>query len=431
MVVLGGAHFALYQGPGHRRVAAGGGARLETAGGHAGVVGPGSAACWRTPWSRKPSPAAMAGCCGRSKARPWWWREATARAGWSTWRWTWDVRRWRTGRASRRCSGGPGHPPCQRHGALDPLESGMCSPGCSRTSASPACGPRCWRSCWGLSLYIGSLLLWFRYGRGAWPSRYPWALGPAGLVLAWALGGYWYFDRGGHVPDGILISSTVVDGSPWSDVAPVHSNVGLFATPAQGVFLQPRPRPDPARPGAGGRRRCGRHRWCCCKGGRATASTYRWPNGKRRSSGFAPSALHRCHRVGAVTRNLPYRHRQPRFRPFTECWLLIGGRGYKLGGRASRRCPETPTARGSRGGRSGGGRGSPARGRPVRPTGARGPVAALGIPGRRARRRSNGLPHRLDSGRETRAEREDPRVTAHHFKLFRVAIPLGGGEEDL
>ena len=26
---------------------------------------------------------------------------------------------------------------------------------------------------------------------------------------------------------------------------------------------------------------------------------------------------------------------------------------------------------------------------------------------------------------------DDPRVTAHHFKLFRVAIPLGGGEEDL
>ena len=81
-----------------------------------------------------------------------------------------------------------------------------------------------------LALYIGSLLLWFRYRKAGGPSRYGLALAPAGLVLAWALGGYWYFDRGGHVPDGILISSTVVDATPWSDIAAVHSNVGLFAT---------------------------------------------------------------------------------------------------------------------------------------------------------------------------------------------------------
>jgi len=283
----------------------------------------------------------------------------------------------------------------------------------------------------GLSLYIGSLLLWFRYGRGAWPSRYPWALGPAGLVLAWALGGYWYFDRGGHVPDGILISSTVVDGSPWSDVAPVHSNVGLFATrhkefsfslgrdltqldlvPAAGgdaeaslVLLQGRPRD------------------------RVHVPLAEWKASLFRLRAVRPSPVaieweqsRETYRIGIVNRGSG---------AFTECWLLIGGRGYKLGdvppgGALRRQLPVAPAE------------GEAGEGEGPQPQDVRFDQRVREV----LLRRSifpDGEPADAQTAfligwiRDEKPELsvEDPRVTAHHFKLFRVAIPLGGGEEDL
>ena len=115
----------------------------------------------------------------------------------------------------------------------------------------------------------------------------------------------------------------------------------------------------------------------------------------------------------------------------TECWLLIGGQGYKLGdvppGGTLRR--ELPAARPA--GEAGEAEGPQPEDvrfdervrevllrRSVFPDGeAQDPKTAFVIGWVR------------DEKPELRVE--DPRVTAHHFKMFRVAIPLGAEEEDL
>ncbi len=282
-----------------------------------------------------------------------------------------------------------------------------------------------------LGLYIGSLLLWFRYGRGGGLSRRRLVLAPASLMLACALGGYWYFDRGGHVPDGILISSTVVDGTPWSDVAPVHANVGLFATRHKDfsfslgrdltqLDLVPPP-------------------------GAAAGASLVLQQARPRDRILVPlpewnAALFRLRAVRPWPVTIEWEHSRGTYRvgivnrgsgSLTECWLVIGEEGYRLGdvppgGRLRRELPEAAV---------------PARDgeeerlqpqsvrfeeevrevllrRSVFPDGGRGdPRTAYVIGWVR------------DEEPELRVA--DPRVTAHHFKLFRVAIPLGSGEEDL
>jgi len=82
----------------------------------------------------------------------------------------------------------------------------------------------------GLVVYLGGLVLWFRLwqNRRLRPGLLTGLLGV--LVFSFAVVGYWYFDRGNHMPDAVLVSSTVIDGDPWSDTGAVHSNVGLFST---------------------------------------------------------------------------------------------------------------------------------------------------------------------------------------------------------
>ena len=282
-----------------------------------------------------------------------------------------------------------------------------------------------------LALYAGSLLLWFQHWKGGGPRRPRLALAPAALVLTWSLGGYWYFDRGGHVPDGILISSTVVDGTLWSDVAPVHSNVGLFATrhkdfsftvgrdltqldlvPASGndaeaslVLRERRPR------------------------NRIDVPLSEWNTALFRLRAARPSPVNvewaqsrESYRIGIVNRGSA---------SLTECWLLIGGRGYRLGdvppgGTVRRELPAVP-----RPGESGGGEG-------LQPQDVRFDEKV-----REFLLRRSVFPDGEDADPKTafvigwiRGDApefrvSDPRVVAHHFKLFRMAIPLGEEEEDL
>lgn len=281
-----------------------------------------------------------------------------------------------------------------------------------------------------LVLYAGSLLLWFRYWKASGPRGRALTLAPAGLALAWALAGYWYFDRGGHTPDGILISSTVVDGTLWSDVAPVHSNVGLFATRHKDfsfslgrdltqLDLVPAP------------------------GGEAEASLV-LREGRPRNLVHVPleewnAALFRLRAVRPSPVAIEWEHSRRTYRigianrgtgSLTECWLLIGGRGYRLGdvppgGRLRRELPEV------RGAGEAAEREEPQPEdvwfdekvrqvllrRSVFPDGDADPKTAFVIGWIR--------------GEEAELQVKDPRVATHHFKLFRVAIPLGGEEEDL
>ena len=280
-----------------------------------------------------------------------------------------------------------------------------------------------------LGLYVGSLLLWFRYWRTGAPLRHGLVLAPAALVLVWVLGGYWYFDRGGHVPDGILISSTVVDGTPWSDAAPVHSNVGLFATRKKTfsftlgrdlsqLDLVPSP-------------------------GAAEASLV-LQQGRPRDRVDVPlpewnAALFRLRAVRPSPAAVEWEHSRDTYRirianrgagRITDCWLLVGERGYRLGdvppGGALRR--DVVVAAGAGG--SGEGKGQESEDvrfddgarelllrRSVFPDGVAGDAGTAFV---------IGWVHDVEP--ELRVA--DARVTAHHFRLFRVALPVGSEEED-
>ncbi len=281
-----------------------------------------------------------------------------------------------------------------------------------------------------LGLYIGSLLLWFRYWRGDGPSRYRLVLAPAALVLACTAGGYWYFDRGGHVPDGILISSTVVDGTPWSDVAPVHANVGLFATRQKDFSFSLR-------------RDLTQLDLVLPPGGDAKASLV-LQQARPRDRIHVPlpewnAALFRLRAVRPWPVAIEWEHSRGTYRVgianrgsgrLTECWLVIGGQGYKLGdvppgGLLRRELPEAGSA----------GEGAEEA---LQPEDVR-----FGEEVREVLLRRSVFPDGHDENpgtafiigwvrdEEPELRVADPRVTAHHFKLFRVAIPLGGGEEDL
>lgn len=282
-----------------------------------------------------------------------------------------------------------------------------------------------------LALYAGSLLLWFRLWKAAGPSRPVLGLAPAGLVLASALGGYWYFDRGGYVPDGVLVSSTVVEESLWSETASAHSDVGLFATRRRDFSfgLEPGWTQLDLAPAAD----------------RGADASLVLRQGRPRDRVHVPlaewsAALFRLRSVRPSSVRVDWAQYRDRYRigianrsaeGLTECWLVIRGRGYELGdvppgGALRREVPAFPDAA-----RSGEGEGPEVRevrfSEPVR-----------GVLLRRALSPDGDAP---DPGTafvvgwfrdgEPALRVDDPRVAAHHFRMFRVAVPLGGAEEDL
>ena len=282
-----------------------------------------------------------------------------------------------------------------------------------------------------LALYVGSLLLWFRLWKAGRLSRPGLGLAPAGLVLAAALGGHWYFDRGGYVPDGILVSSTVVDESPWSETAAAHSNVGLFATRRRDFSFSLKPgwtQLDLAPAADEGPRaslvlRQGRPR------DRVRVPLAEWSAALFRLRSVRPSSVRvdwaqsqDLYRIAIANRSAAR---------LTECWLVIEGRGYELGdvppgGLLRREVPVFPDAAGS-------GEGD---GPEVREVRFEEPVRdlllqrALSPDGDAPDPRTAFVVGWFRDG-EPALRVDDPRVAAHHFRMFRVAVPLGGAEEDL
>ncbi|MDE0030895.1 MAG: hypothetical protein OXU42_16015 [Deltaproteobacteria bacterium] len=279
-----------------------------------------------------------------------------------------------------------------------------------------------------LALYIGSLLLWFRYWRSGVPAGYRLALVPAALVAASALAGYWYFDRGGHVPDGILISSTVVESSPWSDMAPVHANVGLFATRHKDFSFSLRDgwsqldlvpaSVDDAE--ASLVLRQGRPH------GRVHVPLTEWNSAlfKLRSLEPSPVGIDWQHtadtyRIGIANRGSG---------AFTDCWLVVGGKGYKLGdvppgGVLRRELSAVPKGEGE----------EESQPRDVTfDDDARRLLLRYSVfPDNEADDPKAAFVIGWIGGDEPALQVDDARVSAHHFKLFRVALPVGAEEEDL
>ncbi len=281
-----------------------------------------------------------------------------------------------------------------------------------------------------LALYVGSLLLWFRLWKAGPRSRRGLAFAPAGLVLASALGGYGYFDRGGYVPDGVLISSTVVDESPWSETAAAHSDVGLFATRRRDFSFSLGPgwtQLDLAPAADEGSKAS----LVLRQGGprdRVHVPLAEWSAALFKLRSVRPSSVRvdweqsrDLYRVGIANRSAG---------PLTECWLVVEGRGYALGdvppgGSLRREVPAFPDAA-----RSGEGEGPEVRD-------VRFDEAVRGVLMRRALFPDGDAPDPRTAfvvgwfrDGEPALRVEDPRVTEHHYRMFRVAVPLGGAEED-
>ncbi len=80
-----------------------------------------------------------------------------------------------------------------------------------------------------LLLYLGVLLLLARLWYQQKFSRSILSVSFLVLVFLFTVGGYVFFDRGAQIIDGVLFSSTLLDGQP-EGYAEVQSNVGLFST---------------------------------------------------------------------------------------------------------------------------------------------------------------------------------------------------------
>jgi hypothetical protein len=80
-----------------------------------------------------------------------------------------------------------------------------------------------------LLLYLGVLLLLVRLWCKQTFSRLILSASFLLLVFLFTVGGYLFFDRGSQIIDGVLFSSTLLDGQP-DGYAEVQSNVGLFST---------------------------------------------------------------------------------------------------------------------------------------------------------------------------------------------------------
>jgi len=78
-------------------------------------------------------------------------------------------------------------------------------------------------------LYLGVLLLLVRLWYQQRFSRVILSASFLLLVFLFTVGGYVFFDRGSQIIDGVLFSSTLLDGQP-DGYAEVQSNVGLFST---------------------------------------------------------------------------------------------------------------------------------------------------------------------------------------------------------
>ncbi|MFQ5848978.1 MAG: hypothetical protein ACE5JU_00150 [Candidatus Binatia bacterium] len=80
-----------------------------------------------------------------------------------------------------------------------------------------------------LLLYLGGLLVLVRFWQQQKFRRAALVISFFAFLFLISIGGYLYFDRGGHIPDGVLVSLTILEGHP-DGYAEVQSNVGLFST---------------------------------------------------------------------------------------------------------------------------------------------------------------------------------------------------------
>lgn len=80
-----------------------------------------------------------------------------------------------------------------------------------------------------LVVYMGGLVLWFRFWQGYHFRGLRWVGSVLGFVLVCALAGFFYFDRGVGLPDGVLISATVVEGDALG-FTHAQTNLGVFST---------------------------------------------------------------------------------------------------------------------------------------------------------------------------------------------------------
>lgn len=88
-----------------------------------------------------------------------------------------------------------------------------------------------------LLLYLGGLGLLARFWQRRRFPRRTLAFGFIGFVVLTSYGGHLYFSRGGHVPDGVLLSSTLLESIPGG-YAEAQTNVALFSTQMREYDLQ-------------------------------------------------------------------------------------------------------------------------------------------------------------------------------------------------
>jgi hypothetical protein len=278
----------------------------------------------------------------------------------------------------------------------------------------------------GILLYLAALLVWYQFWKGGHQPPSVLTTSLALLVVFFALVGYWYFDRSNLMPDGVLVSSTVVDGDPWSEEGAVHSNVGLFST---------RKRDFAFRVNNGWT-----HLDYVPPAGGAAGSSVFIRDGLRSTVVRIPltewdSGLFKVRAVEPFPVRLEWRKLRDRYAlhmsnlaetRLTECWLVIGGRAYELGdippgGQLTREVAiEEPDSN----------KGLRLMEIPFKDK-AREVLLRKSIFSSEDKAASGQTAFVIGwiQGASPEVQVDDQRVEIHQYKLFRASVPLGGDDD--
>lgn len=281
----------------------------------------------------------------------------------------------------------------------------------------------------GLLLYLGSLVCWFQLWQKRSSRRGVLTFSLGALVFLFAVAGYAYFDRGNYMPDAVLVSSTVIDGDPWSKGGTVHSDVGLFSTRKRDFTF----RVDKGwthldyLPPAGGVSESPVFVHDSLSASRISIPLNEWASGLFKLRGTEPFP------VRIEWRKLKDRYAVSVWNlggiKLTECWLVIAGQGFDLGdippgGRVVR---EVPTQEGGSSAESLRLRDIPSADK-AREVLLHKSIFPAEDPGMDTGQTA--FVFGWVDGHHPEVRVDDQRIRTHHYKLFRASIPLGS-EEDL
>jgi hypothetical protein len=263
------------------------------------------------------------------------------------------------------------------------------------------------------------------------------ALSCCGWIVFTATGGYLFFSRGGQVPDGVLLAATVME-SAGDGYAEAQTNLALFSTQIREYSLTlgrgwldllPLASPAYSQPG---------QTLVYQHGGASTRLQLplkEWGYKLLRARYVVRLSLNAV--IEPQGDHLLLKVQNRTGKDLTDCWLLVPGRRFALGGLApGESWTKTFPLGGNGDGEQGRGRGADELN--LREVTFNDKTRDILFHASFFSRDAAAVPWRNDAALffgwvkdpEQRVEIGDPRIRVHNYALYRLIVPLGGAEEE-